>query len=223
MILWGERSIRSVANLTRRDGAGVPGAGAAGAGAHRGGAVRAGAGQRGARTSAERPHTGGRRPYLDRPRVEGGKRVPVRPLVSYSIERLEVLPGRRQRRRSADARRFPPTTIKRLYAHMVLTRQFDERMFKLQRQGRLGTFARVAGQEGAHVGRSLRAAPRRLAGAGLPGDRGAAPARHHHGPASAVLGRRRAGSSLPSRPAGRCPSPSRWARTCCTRSASAGR
>ncbi len=45
-----------------------------------------------------------------------------------------------------------PREIGELYAHMVLTRQLDERMFSLQRQGRLGTFARVAGQEGAHVG-----------------------------------------------------------------------
>ena len=42
---------------------------------------------------------------------------------------------------------------------MVLTRQFDERMFKLQRQGRLGTFARVAGQEGAHVGAAFALRP----------------------------------------------------------------
>ena len=52
-----------------------------------------------------------------------------------------------------------PDDIKRLYAHMVLTRQFDDRMFKLQRQGRLGTFARVAGQEGAHVGAAFALRP----------------------------------------------------------------
>src|SRR5665648_618841 len=42
--------------------------------------------------------------------------------------------------------------IRHLYETMVLTRQFDERMLKLQRQGRLGTFARVMGQEAAHIG-----------------------------------------------------------------------
>ena len=35
-LLWGERVLRSVANLTRADGERVPGAGAAGAGADRG-------------------------------------------------------------------------------------------------------------------------------------------------------------------------------------------
>jgi pyruvate dehydrogenase E1 component alpha subunit len=77
--------------------------------------------------------------------------VPIRPLVSYSIDRLEVL----SEDGTVDEALMPPLSaadISRLYAHMVLTRQFDERMFKLQRQGRLGTFARVAGQEGAHVG-----------------------------------------------------------------------
>ena len=52
-----------------------------------------------------------------------------------------------------------PEDIRRLHAHMVLTRQFDERMFKLQRQGRLGTFARVAGQEGAQVGAAFALRP----------------------------------------------------------------
>jgi pyruvate dehydrogenase E1 component alpha subunit len=84
--------------------------------------------------------------------------VPVRPLVSYSIERLEVL----KEDGSVDEALMPPLSsddINRLYAHMVLTRQFDERMFKLQRQGRLGTFARVAGQEGAHVGAAFALRP----------------------------------------------------------------
>ncbi len=84
--------------------------------------------------------------------------MPVRPLVSYSIERLEVL----KEDGTVDQAFMPPLaadTIKELYAHMVLTRQFDERMFKLQRQGRLGTFARVAGQEGAHVGAAFALSP----------------------------------------------------------------
>jgi pyruvate dehydrogenase E1 component alpha subunit len=84
--------------------------------------------------------------------------LPIRPLVSYSIERLEVL----KEDGTVDQELMPalePDAIKRLYAHMVLTRQFDERMFKLQRQGRLGTFARVAGQEGAHVGAAFALRP----------------------------------------------------------------
>jgi pyruvate dehydrogenase E1 component alpha subunit len=84
--------------------------------------------------------------------------VPVRPLVSYSIERLEVL----REDGTVDETLMPELSaddINRLYACMVLTRRFDERMFKLQRQGRLGTFARVAGQEGAHVGATFALRP----------------------------------------------------------------
>ena len=84
--------------------------------------------------------------------------MPIRPLVSYSIDRLEVL----KEDGTVDEALMPPLSpadIKRLYAHMVLTRQFDERMFNLQRQGRLGTFARVAGQEGAQIGAAFALRP----------------------------------------------------------------
>jgi pyruvate dehydrogenase E1 component alpha subunit len=77
--------------------------------------------------------------------------LPISTLVSYSIERVKVL----AEDGSVDETLMPELSgeqIKALYEHMVLTRQLDERMFSLQRQGRLGTFARVAGQEGAHVG-----------------------------------------------------------------------
>jgi pyruvate dehydrogenase E1 component alpha subunit len=40
----------------------------------------------------------------------------------------------------------------KLHRAMLLGRRFDERMLKLQRQGRIGTFAPVKGQEAAHVG-----------------------------------------------------------------------
>jgi pyruvate dehydrogenase E1 component alpha subunit len=39
-----------------------------------------------------------------------------------------------------------------IYRWMYLTRIFDERCLKLQRQGRLGTYAPCSGQEGSHVG-----------------------------------------------------------------------
>ena len=39
-----------------------------------------------------------------------------------------------------------------LYRHMVRARRFDARMLKLQRQGRMGTFAPCFGQEAAQVG-----------------------------------------------------------------------
>jgi len=40
----------------------------------------------------------------------------------------------------------------RLYRGMLLARKFDERLLNLQRQGRIGTFPPVSGQEAAHLG-----------------------------------------------------------------------
>jgi pyruvate dehydrogenase E1 component alpha subunit len=40
----------------------------------------------------------------------------------------------------------------KLYRAMLLGRRFDERMLSLQRQGRIGTFAPISGQEAAQVG-----------------------------------------------------------------------
>jgi pyruvate dehydrogenase E1 component alpha subunit len=42
--------------------------------------------------------------------------------------------------------------LKRLYRAMLLGRRFDERMLRLQRQGRIGTFAPIKGQEASQLG-----------------------------------------------------------------------
>ena len=47
---------------------------------------------------------------------------------------------------------LPPEELKRLYAAMVLGRRLDERMVRLQRQGRIGTFAPIKGQEASQIG-----------------------------------------------------------------------
>jgi pyruvate dehydrogenase E1 component alpha subunit len=41
--------------------------------------------------------------------------------------------------------------IKEIYHLMVLTRTFDERLFKLQRSGKIGTYAQVKGQEASEI------------------------------------------------------------------------
>jgi pyruvate dehydrogenase E1 component alpha subunit len=43
-------------------------------------------------------------------------------------------------------------TLRSMYRDMRLSRRFDERMISLQRQGRLGTYASLAGQEGSQIG-----------------------------------------------------------------------
>ncbi len=47
---------------------------------------------------------------------------------------------------------LPDARVVELYRHMVRARRFDARMMKLQRQGRMGTFAPCFGQEAAQVG-----------------------------------------------------------------------
>jgi pyruvate dehydrogenase E1 component alpha subunit len=47
---------------------------------------------------------------------------------------------------------LPDDRVAELYRHMVRARRFDARMLKLQRQGRMGTFAPCFGQEAAQVG-----------------------------------------------------------------------
>src|SRR5260370_12187064 len=41
--------------------------------------------------------------------------------------------------------------LKRMYRTMVLGRRLDERMVRLQRQGRIGTFAPIKGQEASQI------------------------------------------------------------------------
>ncbi len=45
-----------------------------------------------------------------------------------------------------------PTTLRSIYRDMRFCRRFDKRMISLQRQGRLGTYASLAGQEGSQIG-----------------------------------------------------------------------
>src|ERR687897_445591 len=45
-----------------------------------------------------------------------------------------------------------PDLLQRLYRGMVLGRRLDERMVRLQRQGRVGTFAPIKGQEASQIG-----------------------------------------------------------------------
>lgn len=47
---------------------------------------------------------------------------------------------------------LPDDLLRKMHEKMLLTRRFDERMLSLQRQGRLGTFAPVQGQEAAQIG-----------------------------------------------------------------------
>src|SRR5215831_15924260 len=47
---------------------------------------------------------------------------------------------------------IPSEDLKRLFHAMLLGRRLDERMLRLQRQGRIGTFAPIKGQEASQIG-----------------------------------------------------------------------
>src|SRR3990167_8016803 len=76
-------------------------------------------------------------------------RTPIEP--RFKIEYLSILDSEGNLDTALEPA-IPPDDLKRLYRAMVLGRRLDERMIKLQRQGRIGTFAPIKGQEASQIG-----------------------------------------------------------------------
>ncbi len=77
--------------------------------------------------------------------------MPKELIETFSVERLQIL----DEEGNCDEPLLPPldcAQLKEIYEWMVLARTFDEKAFKLQREGRLGTYASILGQEAAQVG-----------------------------------------------------------------------
>ncbi|MBI5797436.1 pyruvate dehydrogenase (acetyl-transferring) E1 component subunit alpha [Candidatus Woesearchaeota archaeon] len=75
----------------------------------------------------------------------------IRKLKTFTVQRLEVL----NEHGKEDRRLMPKLSqkqIKELYKWMYITRVFDAKALKLQRTGRLGTYASMLGQEAAIIG-----------------------------------------------------------------------
>ena len=73
---------------------------------------------------------------------------------SMNVRRIEVLDPQGK----ADDTLLPPLSddeIRRMYELLVLSRAFDERALTLQREGRLGTYPSILGQEAAQVASAL--------------------------------------------------------------------
>jgi pyruvate dehydrogenase E1 component alpha subunit len=84
--------------------------------------------------------------------------MPKKTVQSFSVEWLQIL----DENGNCDEALRPPLShedIKKLYEWMVLARVFDEKAFKLQREGRLGTYASILGQEAAQVGSAFALRP----------------------------------------------------------------
>jgi len=69
----------------------------------------------------------------------------------FQVEHLSILDSDGNLDSSLDPG-LAPAELKRLYRAMLLGRRLDERMIRLQRQGRIGTFAPIKGQEASQVG-----------------------------------------------------------------------
>ena len=69
----------------------------------------------------------------------------------FQVEHLSILDsdGRLDEALEPD---IPPETLTAMYRAMLLGRRLDDRMVRLQRQGRIGTFAPIRGQEASQIG-----------------------------------------------------------------------
>jgi pyruvate dehydrogenase E1 component alpha subunit len=77
--------------------------------------------------------------------------MPRKVLESFNVSYLQILDPEGHLDRDLEPP-LPPDALRTLYRFMVLARQLDLRMLSLQRQGRMGTFAPIMGQEAAQVG-----------------------------------------------------------------------
>src|SRR5213083_1185182 len=69
----------------------------------------------------------------------------------FQVEHLSILDSDGNLDSSLDPN-IPAAELKRMYRGMLLGRRLDERMLRLQRQGRIGTFAPIKGQEASQIG-----------------------------------------------------------------------
>ncbi len=71
--------------------------------------------------------------------------------INNKLERLSILDEHGNLDKELEPN-IPNETLLKLYRYMLLGRRFDERMLDLQRQGRIGTFPPIKGQEAAQIG-----------------------------------------------------------------------
>src|SRR5512138_3279852 len=84
--------------------------------------------------------------------------MPEELLASFAVKRLSVL----DEQGNVDDTLMPSLSeaeVRRIYEAMVLARTFDERALARQREGRLGTYPPILGQEAAQVGSALALSP----------------------------------------------------------------
>jgi len=71
--------------------------------------------------------------------------------IAEKIEYLSILNEKGQLDKKLEPE-IPQERLLKIHRTMLLARKFDERLLNLQRQGRIGTFPPITGQEAAHLG-----------------------------------------------------------------------
>ncbi len=84
--------------------------------------------------------------------------MPRKVLESFNVSYLQILDDEGHADKDLEPE-LPPDSLRTLYRTMVLARQLDQRMLALQRQGRMGTFPPISGQEAAQVGSAFALEP----------------------------------------------------------------
>src|ERR671937_1648283 len=84
-------------------------------------------------------------------------RTPLEP--RFTVEYLSILDAEGTLDSALDPG-LPPDLLDRMYRAMLVGRRLDERMVRLQRQGRIGTFAPIKGQEASQIGSVATLTPR---------------------------------------------------------------
>ncbi len=82
--------------------------------------------------------------------------MPENVLESFQVKRVGIL----DEKGNADAALLPPLSdddLKRMYEVLILARTFDQRALNLQREGRIGTYPSIQGQEASQIGSALAA------------------------------------------------------------------
>ena len=80
--------------------------------------------------------------------------MPEKTIESFTVQRLDIL----DEKGIADESLMPSLSdedIKRMYELIVLSRTFDQRALNLQREGRLGAYPSLLGQEASQIGSSF--------------------------------------------------------------------
>jgi len=72
-------------------------------------------------------------------------------IIENKIEYLSILNAKGELDKKLEPD-IPDEFLLKLHRTMLLARKFDERLLSLQRQGRIGTFPPISGQEAAHLG-----------------------------------------------------------------------